>query len=151
MTVVAGAGVVADGCRADEPGWIEFDGARIVGVGRGTRPGATAVEDAVLVPGFVDFQINGLGAVDFAHADAAGWRTALRAQARHGVTACCPTLVSAPLDSYAEPLAVAATLLGDATADDRRSARPWSVCTSRGRSSAARRERTSSSTSAPST
>lgn len=122
MTVVAGAGVVAAGCSPHEPGWVEFDGAHIVGVGRGTRPGASAVDDAVLVPGFVDIQINGLDRVDFAHADAAGWHAALRSQARHGVTASCPTLVSAPLASYAEPLAVAATFCrsgsGTATARD---------------------------------
>ena len=106
------------GCSPHEPGWVEFDGAHIVGVGRGTRPGASAVDDAVLVPGFVDIQINGLDRVDFAHADAAGWQAALRSQARHGVTACCPTLVSAPLESYAEPLAVASAFSATASPED---------------------------------
>jgi N-acetylglucosamine-6-phosphate deacetylase len=115
MTVIAGAGLVAAGCSPDEPGWVEIDGGRIVGVGRGTRPesvgGAVDVSfDAILVPGFIDVQVNGVDRVDFAHADRAGWQTALRSQARHGVTACCPTLVSAPLASYAQPLAVAAAV-----------------------------------------
>jgi N-acetylglucosamine-6-phosphate deacetylase len=118
MTVLAGAGVIADGCRADEPGWVELDGAHIVGVGRGKRRDATAIDDAILVPGFIDIQVNGLGRVDFAHADAAGWHTALRSQARHGVTACCPTLVSAPLESYAAPLAVAAAVSAAPNPDD---------------------------------
>jgi len=110
MTVVAGAGIVADGLPLDEPAWVELDGDRITGVGRGTRAGAHVVDDAVLVPGFVDLQVNGVGPVDFATADAAAWRGALREQARHGVTACCPTLVSAPLDAYVAPLAVASAL-----------------------------------------
>jgi N-acetylglucosamine-6-phosphate deacetylase len=113
MTVVAGAGIVADGFAIDSPAWVEFDerdGGRITGIGAGSRPGAVVIDDAVLVPGFVDLQVNGIGTVDFAQPDAAAWRSALLEQARHGVTACCPTLVSAPLDSYAEPLAVAASV-----------------------------------------
>ena len=113
MTVIAGAGVVADGCLPHEAGWIEIDGGRIVGVGAGTRRGSTGVDDAVLVPGFIDLQINGVDAVDFAQADRAGWRVALQDQARHGVTACCPTLVSAPLPSYTEPLTVALAVASD--------------------------------------
>lgn len=110
MTVVAGAGVVADGFRVDEPAWVELDGDRIEVVGRGSRAGALVLDDAVLVPGFVDLQVNGVGSVDFASADPVAFRGALADQARHGVTACCPTLVSAPLDAYAAPLAVAAAV-----------------------------------------
>jgi N-acetylglucosamine-6-phosphate deacetylase len=110
MTVVAGTGLVATGFDPGQAGWIEFDGDRIVGLGSGTRAGAIDLDDTVLVPGFVDLQVNGIGPVDFAIADPARWRSALLAQARHGVTGCCPTLVSAPLDSYAEPLTVAVTV-----------------------------------------
>lgn len=117
MTVIAAAGVVAAGCDPGEAGWVGVEGDRIVGVGMGTRSGASGVDDAILVPGFIDIQVNGVDAVDFAHADAAVWRAALVAQARHGVTACCPTLVSAPLDSYAEPLGVAASLTSGVAAD----------------------------------
>jgi N-acetylglucosamine-6-phosphate deacetylase len=110
MTVVAGAGIVADGLAVDSPAWVEHEDGVITAVGAGPRVGADSVDGAVLVPGFVDVQINGVGAVDFARADVDGWRAALRVQARHGVTACCPTLVSAPLASYVEPLTIAATL-----------------------------------------
>jgi N-acetylglucosamine-6-phosphate deacetylase len=113
MTIIAAAGVVAAGCSPDEPGWVEIDGDRITGVGRGIRPGSVGIDDALLVPGFIDLQVNGVDAVDFAHADPSGWHTALRAQARHGVTGCCPTLVSAPLAAYAEPLAVGAAVVSD--------------------------------------
>jgi N-acetylglucosamine-6-phosphate deacetylase len=111
MTILAGAGLVASGLSSHEPGWIEVEGERIVGLGNGTPAGATVVEDAVLVPGFVDLQVNGIGSADFAVPDPVVWRSALLAQGRRGVTGCCPTLVSAPLDAYAEPLAVAASLV----------------------------------------
>jgi len=117
MTVVAAAGIVATGFRSDEPGWVEFDEGRIVGVGRGRPAQSVIVDDAVLVPGYIDIQVNGVDGDDFAHADAGGWHTALHTQARHGVTACCPTLVSAPLASYTEPLAIAASIAsGDSIA-----------------------------------
>ena len=110
MTIVAGSGLVAPGGSADRPGWIELDGPGIAAVGTGVPPGAHLLDGAVLVPGFVDLQVNGVGAIDFARPDPVAWRAALAAQARHGVTACCPTLVSAPLDSYEAPLAVAAEI-----------------------------------------
>jgi N-acetylglucosamine-6-phosphate deacetylase len=118
MTIVAGSGVVASGLDAREPGWIELEGEHIVGLGSGTRPGAQSLAGTVLVPGFVDIQVNGVDAFDFAHADADGWRTALATQARHGVTGCCPTLVSAPLDSYAEPLSIAAAVSAEQSRHD---------------------------------
>jgi N-acetylglucosamine-6-phosphate deacetylase len=119
MTIVAGAGIVAAGLAIDSPAWVELDDGFITALGAGPpAPGATVVADAVLVPGFVDLQVNGVGAVDFATGDVDAWRDALRALARHGVTACCPTLVSAPLDAYVEPLHVAATRLGDAHHDE---------------------------------
>jgi N-acetylglucosamine-6-phosphate deacetylase len=117
MTVVSGAGIVAPGFDPDEPGWIEIEDGLIASTGRGARSGADTLDDAVLVPGFVDMQVNGVGAIDFAHAGVADWQAALQAQASHGVTGCCPTLVSAPLASYAEPLTIAATVAaGEPTA-----------------------------------
>lgn len=87
------------------PGWVAFEGERIVEVGDGNPPpGALDVGDALLAPGYLDLQVNGVGQDDFADADAAGWRHAGRALLEHGVTAYCPTLVSAPLDSYSPAL-----------------------------------------------
>jgi N-acetylglucosamine-6-phosphate deacetylase len=113
MTAIAGTGVVAPGCSPGAAGWVEIDGGLIVATGRGARPDSADLGDVVLAPGFIDIQINGLADIDFAYADASGWRSALHAQARAGVTACCPTLVSAPLSAYAEPLAVAAAIASD--------------------------------------
>ena len=84
-----------------QPGWVAFDDGVIVDVGAGVAPaGAVDLGSVVLVPGFVDLQVNGVGDVDFGSADADGWRRAGRAQLEQGVTAYCPTLVTAPLDEY---------------------------------------------------
>ena len=117
MTIVAASGLIAPGCRDDASGWVEFDGDRIIGIGSGNRAGATMLDGAILVPGFIDMQVNGVDGDDFAFAERAGWHTALHTQARHGVTACCPTLVSAPLAAYDEPMAIAASIVaGDSAA-----------------------------------
>jgi N-acetylglucosamine-6-phosphate deacetylase len=86
-------------------GWVAIDDGVIVEVGSGTAPaGAVDLGAAVLAPGFVDIQVNGIGDVDFASTDAEGWRRAGRAQLEQGVTAYCPTLVTAPLDDYSPAL-----------------------------------------------
>jgi N-acetylglucosamine-6-phosphate deacetylase len=83
------------------PGWVAIDGAVIVEVGEGGAPrGAVDLGDAVLAPGLVDLQCNGVTDVDFRGASPADWRRARRALVRRGVTAFCPTFVSAPLDAY---------------------------------------------------
>jgi N-acetylglucosamine-6-phosphate deacetylase len=94
------------------PGWLVLDGPVIAEIGWGTpkdRPtGLVDVGDALVAPGFVDLQVNGLGSIDLATADAPEWEVAGRALVRTGTTAYCPTLVSAPLTSYPDALARAA-------------------------------------------
>lgn len=53
-----------------------------------------------LVPGFVDLQVNGVDAIDVATARGGDWGELDRLLVTQGVTAWCPTLVSAPLDRY---------------------------------------------------
>jgi N-acetylglucosamine-6-phosphate deacetylase len=103
MTRVLAGVVCAPG--PPNPGWVAVDDGVIVEVGSGSPPsGASDHGAALLVPGFIDLQVNGVGDVDFASADSGGWRRAGRAQLEQGVTAYCPTLVSAPLDDYAPAL-----------------------------------------------
>ena len=86
------------------PGWVEID-TTITGVGAGDAPaGATDLGDAILAPGFVDIQINGIGDVDFSHVDAASYARARNILVRHGVTTFVPTVISAPRDTYADAL-----------------------------------------------
>ena len=50
----------------------------------------------VLAPGLIDLQVNGCFGIDFARDE--DWSTALRRLPETGVTACLPTLITAPLE-----------------------------------------------------
>ena len=73
------------------PGDVEIADGCIAGVALGGGNGR-----GIAVPGFVDLQVNGFGGVDFAAADAAGYRRAGEAMLETGVTSFQPTLVTAP-------------------------------------------------------
>jgi N-acetylglucosamine-6-phosphate deacetylase len=78
-------GALVRGDLAVEDGRVVAAGLERGGRGRG-----------VAVPGFVDLQVNGFGGVDFAVADADGYRSAGEALLATGVTAFQPTLITAP-------------------------------------------------------
>jgi hypothetical protein len=142
--VLAAPGICPPGPPA--PGWVAIDDGLIVEVGSGPAPaGAVDAGSAVLAPGFIDLQVNGVDDVDFASADPDGWRRAGRAQLEEGVTGYCPTLVTAPLDEYPAALERA----GAARADAEDQTLPSSASISRGRSWAARPVRIPSPSSAP--
>ncbi|HYV60865.1 MAG TPA: amidohydrolase family protein [Acidimicrobiia bacterium] len=101
--LLASSAVCAPG--PPEPGWVAIDDGLIIDRGSGPPPvGALDAGSALLAPGLIDLQVNGVDDDDFATADAAGWRRAARAQLERGVTAFCPTLVTAPLDRYDDAL-----------------------------------------------
>lgn len=82
-------------------GWLAIEGGFIVDGGDGAPPGeATDLGDAILAPGFIDLQINGIGDVDFSRCSPADVERARERLLGHGVTTFFPTLISAPLDSY---------------------------------------------------
>lgn len=62
--------------------------------------------DALLVPGFIDLQVNGFGQFNVASADAAQWAQVDQHLLSTGVTSWCPTLVSAPLEKIDSAMAV---------------------------------------------
>jgi N-acetylglucosamine-6-phosphate deacetylase len=74
------------------PGDVEVVDGLIGGVGLSNRHGRGR---GIAVPGFVDLQVNGFAGVDFAEADAAGYRQAGEALLETGVTAFQPTLITA--------------------------------------------------------
>jgi N-acetylglucosamine-6-phosphate deacetylase len=98
--------VVPEGDRmvVHEPGWLAIDAGRVVDAGTGEATGALHLGRAVLAPGFVDLQVNGVADVDFAGADVDGWARAGRLLLAAGVTSYCPTLISAPLGTYGPAL-----------------------------------------------
>ena len=57
-----------------------------------------------VAPGFVDLQVNGHDDIDVATAEDGDWGRLADLLVAQGVTAWCPTLVTAPLESYATPL-----------------------------------------------
>ncbi len=119
MTVFTAAGVLtgtADAPAGLERGWVEVDGDTIVAVGEGPRSGATDLGDVLLAPGYLDLQVNGFGAVDFAMSSPAECAALIEAMGAQGVFGCCPTVCTAPLDVYAailERLREVAALVGD--------------------------------------
>jgi N-acetylglucosamine-6-phosphate deacetylase len=89
-------------------GDIEVADGLVVSVGLAPKRGG-----GIAVPGFVDLQVNGFGGVDFAAADADGYRRAGEALLRSGVTAYQPTLITAP----EEPLVAALREVPSKSAD----------------------------------
>ncbi|HKA93818.1 MAG TPA: amidohydrolase family protein [Acidimicrobiia bacterium] len=111
--VLASAALCPPGPPA--PGWVAIDDGVIVETGWGPAPaGAVDTGPTLLSPGLIDVQVNGVDGDDFATADAAGWRRAGRAQLEHGVTAYCPTFVSAPFEWYDAALRRAGAARADA-------------------------------------
>lgn len=112
-TILTSAALCPPGRPA--PGWIAFDDGVIVDMGRGRPPNGARgsvqdLGDALMMPGCIDLQCNGVGHDTLATADDAGWRRTEASLARRGTTAYCGTLVSAALDSYEGPLARAEAL-----------------------------------------
>lgn len=75
----------------------------------------------LVAPGFIDLQINGIDADDLWRIaltnDVAGWRRLESALIDQGVTAWCPTFISAPKDHYA-PLASFLDSISSVAGDD---------------------------------
>ncbi|HET6811448.1 MAG TPA: amidohydrolase family protein [Acidimicrobiales bacterium] len=86
------------------PAVVEIDGATLAGVTPVTGEGARDLPDRVVAPGFVDLQVNGHDDVDVAGAEGADWDRLDQLLLAQGVTAWCPTLVTAPLGSYGPAL-----------------------------------------------
>ena len=82
------------------------------GVITAVRPATGPPAHAVLAPGFVDLQVNGIGPVDVAGAAGEDWGVLDRALLAQGVTTWCPTLVSAPAGALEASLARIAAAMG---------------------------------------
>jgi N-acetylglucosamine-6-phosphate deacetylase len=92
--VVTPAGVLDDAEVTVEGGMI-----MAVRPTRGTGPGR------MLVPGFVDLQVNGVDDVDVTSAAGDDWERLDALLLAQGVTTWCPTLVTGPLADYGPALA----------------------------------------------
>src|SRR5262249_43276269 len=97
--------VLTDG-RELPPSRVEIMDGRIAGVQPAASPAGAdlVVANGWIVPGLIDLQVNGAGGVDLTSAtDLANAVGAVaRTLAAHGVTAFCPTIVSAPPEAIVE-------------------------------------------------
>jgi N-acetylglucosamine-6-phosphate deacetylase len=93
--------VNGEGGQSSSPAWVTISDGRIVATGAGAPPpGAVDLGDALLAPGFVDLQVNGTGAVDFASASVEQMVGAVDGLIARGTTGLLLTICSAPLDAY---------------------------------------------------
>ncbi len=75
-----------------------------VGSGPPSRQPDITLPDGVLLPGFVDLQVNGYFGVEFQTAAADGWELVAGRLPSTGTTAFLPTLITAPVDQLADAL-----------------------------------------------
>jgi N-acetylglucosamine-6-phosphate deacetylase len=101
LTTLAGLVLGPDGTL--RPGAVEMDG-KVVGTVEPARRPARAAE-RIVAPGFVDLQVNGHDDVDVARAEGSDWDRLAELMLAQGVTAWCPTLVTAAPDTYPPALA----------------------------------------------
>ena len=96
----------AEGPAVLEPGYVAAAGDRITEVGAGPPPGRPDIllDGGVLVPGFVDLQVNGFYGTDLADGDAAGWARVVQRLPETGTTAFLPTYITAPVAELAASL-----------------------------------------------
>jgi len=103
-TLVGGRVLTPDGFEADLP--VSVEGDRIVAVGGIPEGEIVDLEGRLLVPGFVDLQVNGGGDVLLNDSpDAATMARIADAHLRFGTTSLLPTLISDSLDKTASAIA----------------------------------------------
>jgi N-acetylglucosamine-6-phosphate deacetylase len=95
------------------PGYVAMAGGVVTAVGRGDPPRAPdiALPGGVLLPGFVDLQVNGYFGEEFLTADADGWARVTTRLPQTGTTAFLPTFVTAPPGVLTAGLRAAAALI----------------------------------------
>jgi N-acetylglucosamine-6-phosphate deacetylase len=108
LTGLAGAGLVS-------PGYVRISGGTVTDAGAGRPPGPAdvALADGMLVPGFVDLQVNGYYGAELMDADPAAWARLVRRLSETGTTAIAATFITAPLTRLRAALATAAQFWKD--------------------------------------
>jgi N-acetylglucosamine-6-phosphate deacetylase len=101
ITLVSARVLNGEGALSPSPAWVSISDGRIVATGSGVPSGECAdLEDALLVPGFLDVQVNGADDVDFASASVEDIVRAVDTMVARGTTGVLCTLCSAPLGEY---------------------------------------------------
>ena len=113
MSLVVSAGTVVTGEEVLRPGWLEVEGDRIAAVGSGQPPRSAdhAIDEGVVVPGFVDMHVHGGGGHAFTSGDPAELRAVVAHHRRHGTTSMMASLVTADLAQLAASVGLLAELV----------------------------------------
>jgi N-acetylglucosamine-6-phosphate deacetylase len=95
------------------PGYVLIKDGRITAVEAGDppRPPDERLNHGVLVPGFVDVQVNGYYGVEFDAVNEAEWRMVAERLPETGTTAFMPTFITAPLQQLNDSLKQGAHLV----------------------------------------
>jgi N-acetylglucosamine-6-phosphate deacetylase len=106
MTAEAGRAIL-------EPGYVAVAAGRVTAAvpGRPPRAPDIALPDGILLPGFVDLQVNGYFGEEFRVAGADGWARVVTRLPQTGVTALLPTFVTAPPGALSAALRAASALI----------------------------------------
>ncbi len=115
--MIVSAGTVLAPDRDLSPGYVAVEQGQIADVARGEiRPAAgktvLSFPDGMLVPGFIDLQVNGGAGIDCLRSGLDGYETLGRYLAATGVTAYLPTITSAPLEEMRRATEVAGQAAG---------------------------------------
>jgi N-acetylglucosamine-6-phosphate deacetylase len=112
-SIHAGAAIVA-------PGFVACEAGRVTAIGAGSPPGRPDIElsEGILLPGFVDLQVNGYLGVELDRAEQTGWELVSRRLPETGTTAFLPTFVTSPVDATLAALRRAADFASDMVAPD---------------------------------
>ena len=124
QAVATGPGVLSPG-HILSPGSVLVRDGTIAAVGEGPPPRAADVrlDAGVLVPGFVDLQVNGYYGAELDAVRAGEWRMVAARLPETGTTAFVPTFITAPVPRLAAALRQAARVTAD-LAVDRAAGRP---------------------------
>jgi N-acetylglucosamine-6-phosphate deacetylase len=106
------------------PGYVVCEAGKVTAVGAGPPPGRpdAALTEGILLPGFVDLQVNGYFGVELGDADLPGWRKVARRLPETGTTAFLPTFITRPIDETVAALRRAAGFAPDLPDPDRTAA-----------------------------
>jgi N-acetylglucosamine-6-phosphate deacetylase len=114
MIITAPALITAEtGAEPVPDSYVILDGGVVASTGQGAPPSRADIElpDGVLVPGFVDLQVNGYYGIEFQLADAEGWAGVAARLPETGTTSFVPTLITAPVAEIAAALRTAAAFV----------------------------------------
>jgi N-acetylglucosamine-6-phosphate deacetylase len=108
------------------PGFVACEAGSVTAIGPGPPPRRPDIElrEGILLPGFVDLQVNGYFGIELGSADPAGWAFVSRRLPETGTTAFLPTFVTSPVEVTLAALRRAAGFAPDIAGPDPSSSGP---------------------------